>query len=105
MECEKECNNFVTCRFSDEGSMKEHCNFFLPIRKKYKPKHKSIDELSQEAVICCVGIFNDFAEEETAAFSQPIQEAWRTGRDLVARQQDSDKMFNFSNFENFLEKD
>ncbi len=29
MNCEKECNNFVTCRFSDEGMKSNHCNFFI----------------------------------------------------------------------------
>jgi hypothetical protein len=35
MKCEKECNNFVTCRFSDEGKQKDHCNFFISKVKSF----------------------------------------------------------------------
>ena len=31
MNCRKSCNNFPTCRFSEEGSRKDHCNFYIEI--------------------------------------------------------------------------
>ena len=67
--------------------------------KKFKPKHKSIDELSQEAAVNCVAIFNDFDEMEIKSFPKSIRDAWVTGGFLVARQQELDRMFNFSKFE------
>jgi len=44
MECEKECNNFVICRFSDEGKQKKHCNFFLP-------KNDNNDQIAEDLYI------------------------------------------------------
>ena len=36
MNCRKECNNFPTCRFVEEGERAAQCNFFIPNKSHEK---------------------------------------------------------------------
>ncbi|MCK4793045.1 MAG: hypothetical protein KAV87_55460 [Desulfobacteraceae bacterium] len=55
------------------------------------PPDKTIDELSREAAILCIGIYKKFSEEEVACQPVCIASSWMIGYRLLERQKWLDK--------------
>ena len=82
MNCEKECNNFVTCRFSDEGKQKDQCNFFLP------KTINSMDAFEEWADSNLYGIYRPIKRSAngkgyTNEYTQECWLAWEAGKKLA----------------------